>query len=117
MGHVVLALEQQLVVVRVRHAVQRHAHVEQRVLGGVQLLVVALVLVPSVLLAIAAALVFAFVIALIAFVMAVLVAIGLWWVALLLLVLLLLLAGLLAWRGIKRVSSTKFTPSSPKPSR
>jgi hypothetical protein len=63
-----------------------------------------------VLLAIAAALVFTFVIALIAFVMAVLVAIGLWWVALLLLVLLLAIAGLLAWRGIKRVSSTKFTP-------
>ena len=63
-----------------------------------------------VLLAIAAALVIMFVIALIAFVMAVLVAIGLWWVALLLLVLLLAIAGLLAWRGIKRVSSTKFTP-------
>jgi len=63
-----------------------------------------------VLLAIAAALVILFVIALIAFVMAVLVAIGLWWVALLLLVLLLAVAGLLAWRGIKRVSSTKFTP-------
>ena len=63
-----------------------------------------------VLLAIAAALVLMFVIALIAFVMAVLVAIGLWWVALLLLVLLLAMAGLLAWRGIKRVSSTKFTP-------
>jgi len=63
-----------------------------------------------VLLAIAAALVILFVIALIAFVMAVLVAIGLWWVALLLLVVLLAVAGLLAWRGIKRVSSTKFTP-------
>ena len=63
-----------------------------------------------VLLAIAAALVILFVIALIAFLMAVLVAIGLWWVALLLLVLLLAIAGLLAWRGIKRVSSTKFTP-------
>src|SRR5690606_29207065 len=63
-----------------------------------------------VLLAIAAALVIMFVIALIAFVMAVLVAIGLWWVALLLLVLLLAIAGLLGWRGIKRVSSTKFTP-------
>ena len=63
-----------------------------------------------VLLAIAAALVILFVIALIAFVMAVLVAIGLWWVALLLLVLLLAIAGLLVWRGIKRVSSTKFTP-------
>jgi membrane protein implicated in regulation of membrane protease activity len=63
-----------------------------------------------VLLAIAAALVILFVIALIAFIMAVLVAIGLWWVALLLLVLLLVIAGLLGWRGIKRVSSTKFTP-------
>lgn len=63
-----------------------------------------------VLLAIAAALVIMFVIALMAFVMAVLVAIGLWWVALLLLVLLLAIAGLLAWQGIKRVSSTKFTP-------
>ena len=63
-----------------------------------------------VLLAIAAALVILFVIALIAFVMAVLVATGLWWVALLLLVLLLAVAGLLAWRGIKRVASTKFTP-------
>jgi hypothetical protein len=63
-----------------------------------------------VLLAIDAALVIVFVIALIAFVMAVLVAIGFWWVALLLLVLLLAIAGLLAWRGIKRVSSTKFTP-------
>lgn len=62
------------------------------------------------LLAIAAAIVFVFVIALVAFVMAVLVAIGLWWVALLLLVLLLVIAGLLAWRGIKRVTSTKFTP-------
>lgn len=62
------------------------------------------------LLAIAAALVFSFVIGLVAFVMAVLVSIGLWWVALLVLVLILALAGLLAWRGIKRVSSTKFTP-------
>lgn len=63
-----------------------------------------------VLLAIAAALVILFVIGLIAFVMAVLVAIGLWWVALLLLVLMLAIAGLLGWRGIKRVSSTTFTP-------
>lgn len=62
------------------------------------------------LLAIAAALVFAFLIGLVAFVMAVLVAIGLWWVALIVLVLLLVIAGLLAWRGIKRVTSTKFTP-------
>ena len=63
-----------------------------------------------VLLAIAAALVILFVFGLTAFVMAVLVAIGLWWVALLVLVLLLAIAGLLGWRGIKRVSSTKFTP-------
>ena len=63
-----------------------------------------------VMLAIAAAVAVVFLIALIAFVMAVLVAIGLWWVALILLVLLLALIGLLAWRGIKKVTSTKFTP-------
>jgi hypothetical protein len=61
-------------------------------------------------LAIAAALVFVFLIALIGFVMAVLVVIGLWWVALIVLVLLLLVGGLLAWSGIRTVSSTKFTP-------
>lgn len=61
-------------------------------------------------LAIAAALSFMFLIALIGFVMAVLVVIGLWWVALIVLVLLLIVAGLLAWRGIKKVTSTKFTP-------
>ena len=61
-------------------------------------------------LAIAAALAFVFLIALIGFVMAVLVVIGLWWVALILLVLLLLAAGLLAWSGIRTVSRTKFTP-------
>ena len=61
-------------------------------------------------LAIAAALGLVFLIALLAFVMAVLVAIGLWWVALILLVVLLIGAGLLAWTGIKRVTSTKFTP-------
>ena len=61
-------------------------------------------------LAVAAALAFMFLIALVAFVIAVLVVIGLWWVALIVLAVLLLLAGLLAWRGIKRVSSTKFTP-------
>lgn len=61
-------------------------------------------------LAIAAAFVFAFVIALVAFVIAVLVVIGLWWVALIVLILLLLIAGLLGWRGIKQVTSTKFTP-------
>ena len=63
-----------------------------------------------VMLAIAAVLVILFVFGLTAFVMAVLVAIGLWWVALLVLVLLLAVAGLLAWGGIKRVTSTKFTP-------
>ena len=61
-------------------------------------------------LAIAAALVFMFVIGLVAFVMAVLVAIGLWWVDLIILLLLLVLAFLLAKGGIGRVSSTKFTP-------
>ena len=62
------------------------------------------------LLAIAAALGFVFLIALVAFIMAVLVAIGLWWVALIVLALLLVAVGLLAWRGIKKVTSTKFTP-------
>lgn len=61
-------------------------------------------------LAIAAALGLVFLIALLAFVMAVLVAIGLWWVALILLAALLIVAGLLGWTGIKRVTSTKFTP-------
>ncbi|MEP7082610.1 MAG: phage holin family protein [Chloroflexota bacterium] len=63
-----------------------------------------------VLLAIAAGLVLTFLIALVAFIMAVLVVIGLWWVALILLVVLLLLAGLIAWQGIGRVRSTSFTP-------
>ena len=63
-----------------------------------------------VMLAIAAALGLMFLIGLVAFVMAVLVAIGLWWVALIVLALLVIGAGLLAWRGIKRVTSTKFTP-------
>jgi fatty acid desaturase len=58
----------------------------------------------------AAAVAFVFLIALIAFLMAVLVVIGLWWVALIVLALMLLAIGLLAWRGIKRVTSTKFTP-------
>jgi fatty acid desaturase len=61
-------------------------------------------------LAIAAAIAFVFFVALIGFAMAVLVVIGLWWVALILLVLLLLVAALLAWSGIRRVSTTKFTP-------
>ncbi|HVM25734.1 MAG TPA: phage holin family protein [Candidatus Limnocylindrales bacterium] len=61
-------------------------------------------------LAIAAALALVFLIALVGFVMAVLVVIGLWWVALILLVLLLVGIGLLAWRGIAKVTSTKFTP-------
>lgn len=63
-----------------------------------------------ILLAIAVMLVLVFLIALVAFVMAVLVAIGLWWVGVIVLVLLLVVAGLLAWRGIKRVTSTKYTP-------
>jgi uncharacterized membrane protein len=61
-------------------------------------------------LAIAAAIVVMFLIALLAFIIAVLVVIGLWWVALIFLVVLLLVAGLLGWRGIKQVTSTKFTP-------
>ena len=61
-------------------------------------------------LAIAAAIVVMFLIALLAFIIAVLVVIGLWWVALIFLVVLLLIAGLLGWRGIKQVTSTKFTP-------
>lgn len=63
-----------------------------------------------VLLADAAAQGLVFVIALVAFVIAVLVAIGLWWVALIVLLLLLVAAGLLGWNGIRRVTSTKFTP-------
>jgi len=63
-----------------------------------------------VLLAIAAALGLVFLIGLVAFIMAVLVLIGLWWVALILLTVLLIGAGLLAWRGIKRVTSVKYTP-------
>jgi uncharacterized membrane protein len=61
-------------------------------------------------LAIAAAIVVMFLIALLAFIIAVLVVIGLWWVALIFLVVLLLVAGLLGWRGVKQVTSTKFTP-------
>jgi drug/metabolite transporter (DMT)-like permease len=61
-------------------------------------------------LAIAAALGLVFLIAFVAFVMAVLVALGLWWVALIVLVVLLIGIGLLAWTGIRRVTSTKFTP-------
>ncbi|MGI8930717.1 MAG: phage holin family protein [Candidatus Limnocylindria bacterium] len=63
-----------------------------------------------ILLAIAAALGLTFLIALVAFIMAVLVVIGLWWVGLIVLLLLVLLAGFIAWRGIGRVTSTKFTP-------
>ena len=61
-------------------------------------------------LAIAAALAVIFLIGLLAFIMAVLVMIGLWWVALILLLVLVAGAGLLAWSGIRRVTSTKFTP-------
>ena len=63
-----------------------------------------------ILLAVAAAVAVVFLIALIAFVIAVLVVIGLWWAALILLVLLLALVALLAWQGIGKVTSTKFTP-------
>ena len=61
-------------------------------------------------LAIAGALGFVFLIALVAFLIAVLVVIGLWWVALILILVLLVVIGLLVWSGIKRVTSTKFTP-------
>ena len=61
-------------------------------------------------LALAAGLALAFLIALLAFIIAVLVAIGLWWVALIVVVALIAVAGLLGWRGIKQVTSTKFTP-------
>lgn len=62
------------------------------------------------LLAVGAALGLVFLIGLVSFVMAVLVVIDLWWVALILLIVLLIGAGLLAWNGIKRVTSTKYTP-------
>ena len=61
-------------------------------------------------LAIAAGLALVFLISLVAFIMAVLVTIGLWWVALIMLLILVIGAGLLAWSGIRRVTSTKFTP-------
>src|SRR5688572_26233146 len=61
-------------------------------------------------LAIAGALALAFLIALIAFIVAVLVVIGLWWVALIVVLALVVIGGLLGWRGIKQVTSTKFTP-------
>lgn len=63
-----------------------------------------------VLLAIAAAVAVVFLIALVAFVIAVLVVIGLWWVALILVLALVALTGVLAWQGIRRVTSTSFTP-------
>jgi membrane protein implicated in regulation of membrane protease activity len=61
-------------------------------------------------LAIAGVLAISFLIGLLAFVIAVLVAIGLWWLALIFVISLLALAGLLGWRGVKRVTSTSFTP-------
>ncbi len=61
-------------------------------------------------LAIAAALAVTFLIALLAFIIAVLVVVGLWWVALILVVALVALAALLGWLGVRQVSSTKFTP-------
>jgi succinate dehydrogenase hydrophobic anchor subunit len=63
-----------------------------------------------VLVAFAVALAFVLFVGLIGFVMAVLVVIGLWWVALIVLGVLVLIAALLAWSGIRRISSTKFTP-------
>ena len=82
----------------VRHAREEIAANLAQLRGGV------------VMLAIAAALGLTFLIGLVAFIIAVLVVIGLWWVALILVVLLLALAGLLAWQGIGRVTSTSFTP-------
>lgn len=61
-------------------------------------------------LAIAAGLAFAFLIALLAFIIAVLVVIGLWWVALIFVIVLVLVSGLLAWSGVRQVSTTNFTP-------
>lgn len=63
-----------------------------------------------IMLALAAGLAIAFLIGLLAFIIAVLVVIGLWWVALVLVLALVALAALLGWRGVKRVSSTTFTP-------
>ena len=60
--------------------------------------------------AIAGVLALTFIIMLIAFVIAVLVVIGLWWVALILVAAILLIAGLLGWSGVRQVTSTKFTP-------
>jgi uncharacterized membrane protein YqjE len=82
----------------VRHAREEMARNLGQLRGGI------------VLVAIAVALVVVFLIALVAFLMAVLVVIGLWWVALIILVLLLALAGLLGWQGVKRITSTSFTP-------
>lgn len=61
-------------------------------------------------LALAAGLAIAFLIGLLAFIIAVLVVIGLWWVALIVVLLLMALGALLGWLGIRQVSSTKFTP-------
>ncbi len=61
-------------------------------------------------LVIAVAIIVAVVIELLAFIIAVLVASGLWWVALLVIIGMIVVAGLLAWRGIKDVQQTKFTP-------
>ena len=61
-------------------------------------------------LALAAGLAIAFLIGLLAFIVAVLVIIGLWWVALIFVLLLLALGGLLGWLGIRQVTSTNFTP-------
>lgn len=88
----------ELAKLNVRHAREEMAANLGQLRGGI------------VLLAIAAALGLTTLIALIAFVIAVLVVVGLWWVALLLVLVLLALTGFLAWRGIGRVTSTSFTP-------
>lgn len=61
-------------------------------------------------LAVAAALALTVLIGLVAFMIAVLVLIGLWWVALIVVLALAAVAGFLAWRGIRQVSGTSFTP-------
>jgi VIT1/CCC1 family predicted Fe2+/Mn2+ transporter len=61
-------------------------------------------------LAVAAGLAIAFLIGLLAFIIAMLVVIGLWWVALIFVLALVALAALLGWLGIRQVTSTSFTP-------
>jgi len=82
----------------VRHGRQEMARNLGRLKGGILLL------------AVAVALTLVFAIALIAFVMAIFVSLGLWWIDLIILVVLLVIIGLLAWNGIRKATSTKFTP-------